>query len=90
MTALSRDQLRELSPDATRAVREMIQRKRQGRDGQARDRHSFSASLAVFAAIRRASSRVHLIACHMVRNNRKGRAPVAGFNRPIVYPKLVY
>jgi len=26
----------------------------------------------------------------MVRNNRKGRASVAGFNRPIHYPKLVY
>jgi hypothetical protein len=26
----------------------------------------------------------------MVRNNRKGRASVAGFNRQIVYPKLVY
>jgi len=33
VTAMSRDQLRELSPDATRAVREMIQRKRQGQDG---------------------------------------------------------
>jgi hypothetical protein len=30
-----------------------------------------------------------LIACRMVRNNRKGRASVAGFNRPISYPKLV-
>jgi hypothetical protein len=60
MTALSRDQLRELSPDATRAVREMIQRKRQGQDGQARDRHSFTASLAIFAAIRRASSLVSM------------------------------
>ena len=30
---MSRGQLRELSPDATRAVREMIQRKRQGQDG---------------------------------------------------------
>jgi len=26
----------------------------------------------------------------MVRNNRKGRASVAGFNRKIDYPKLVY
>ena len=33
MTAMSRGQLRELSPDATRAVREMIQRKRQGQEG---------------------------------------------------------
>jgi hypothetical protein len=31
-----------------------------------------------------------LIACRMVRNNRKGRASAAGFNRPIHYPKLVY
>jgi len=31
-----------------------------------------------------------LIACRMVRNNRKGRASAAGFNRQIVYPKLVY
>jgi hypothetical protein len=28
-----------------------------------------------------------LIACRMVRNNRKGRASAAGFNRPIHYPK---
>jgi hypothetical protein len=28
-----------------------------------------------------------LIACLMVRNNRKGRASAAGFNRPIVYPR---
>jgi hypothetical protein len=31
-----------------------------------------------------------LRACQMVRNNRKGRSSVAGFNRPIHYPKLVY
>jgi len=31
-----------------------------------------------------------LRACLMVRNNRKGRSSVAGFNRPIIYPKLVY
>jgi len=31
-----------------------------------------------------------LIACKMVRNNRKGRASVGGFNRPIAYPKLHY
>ena len=30
-----------------------------------------------------------LIACRMVRN-RKGRASVNGFNRPISYPKLRY
>jgi hypothetical protein len=29
-----------------------------------------------------------LIACLMVRNNRKGRASVSGFNRPLVYPKI--
>jgi hypothetical protein len=28
-----------------------------------------------------------LIACRMVRNNRKGRASVAGFSGPIRYPK---
>jgi hypothetical protein len=32
----------------------------------------------------------HLIACRMVRNNRKSRASVRGFNRPLNYPKLVY
>ena len=31
-----------------------------------------------------------LIACRMVRNNRKGRASVAGFNRQISYPPLKY
>jgi len=31
-----------------------------------------------------------LIACRMVRNNRKERASVAGFNRPISYPPLRY
>ena len=31
-----------------------------------------------------------LIACCMVRNNRKGRASVAGFNRQINYPPLKY
>jgi hypothetical protein len=31
-----------------------------------------------------------LRACLMVRNNRRGRASVGGFNRPIHYPKLVY
>ena len=31
-----------------------------------------------------------LRACLMVRNNRRGRASVSGFNRPINYPKLVY
>ena len=30
--------LRDFSPDATHAVREMIERKRQGQDGHARDR----------------------------------------------------
>jgi len=29
-----------------------------------------------------------IIACRMVRNNRKGRASVAGFNRPIHYRSL--
>lgn len=31
-----------------------------------------------------------LIACRMVRNNRRGRASVAGFNRPISYPPIKY
>jgi hypothetical protein len=31
-----------------------------------------------------------VIACMMVRNNRKGRASVSGFNRRIAYPKLHY
>jgi hypothetical protein len=31
----------------------------------------------------------HLIACRMVRNNRKGRAS-SDFNRPLVYPKTYY
>ena len=30
------------------------------------------------------------IACRMVRNNRKSRESVSGFNRPLNYPKLVY
>jgi hypothetical protein len=29
-----------------------------------------------------------LIACLMVRNNRKGRASVSGFNRPLSYQKI--
>jgi hypothetical protein len=32
----------------------------------------------------------HLIACRMVRSGRKAQASVAGFNRPLVYPKLRY
>jgi hypothetical protein len=32
----------------------------------------------------------HLIACRMVRNNRKGRASVSGFNRTIRYPPLKF
>ena len=31
-----------------------------------------------------------LIACQMVRSNRRGRASTAGFNRPISYPTLKY
>ena len=30
----------------------------------------------------------HLIACRMVRSGRKVQASVAGFNRPLVYPKI--
>jgi hypothetical protein len=30
----------------------------------------------------------HLIACRMVRTGRKVQASVAGFNRPLVYPKI--
>jgi hypothetical protein len=44
---------------------------------------AFSHTLALRGGLR-------LIACRMVRNNRKGRASVSGFNRPIVYPKLRY
>lgn len=32
----------------------------------------------------------HLIACRMVRSSRKVQASVAGFNRPLIYPKMRY
>jgi hypothetical protein len=36
------------------------------------------------------SGDAHLLACLMVRNNRKGRASVSGFNRRISYPPMKF